>query len=71
MQPETLPEENIVTYLEKDFPGVVVERLKSANPAAYSSFKVTVGEADGPKIMNADLWPSGTRINRFFLARGT
>lgn len=56
-------------YLKNDFPGVRVEELKSSNPTVYSSFKVTVREVDGPRILDAGLWPSGTRINRFFLPR--
>lgn len=68
LHPDTTAEE-VETYLKIDFPQLKVEKLNSANPTAYSSFKVTTREADGPKILDAGLWPSGTRVNRFFLAR--
>lgn len=65
---------NVVLYLEANLAGneltdVRVEKLKSIDPTVYSSFKVSVRESDDPKILDAGLWPSGTRINRFFLAR--
>lgn len=65
----TTSAEDVKSYLGKDFPGVAVEQLKVANPEMYSSFKVTVPEKDEPRILDVNLWPSGTRINRFFLAR--
>lgn len=68
LHPDTTPED-VEAYLKNDFPGVLVEKLNSSNPTLYSSFKVTVRETDGPKILDAGLWPSGARINRFFLAR--
>lgn len=60
---------DVVDYLKVDFPGVSVEALKSANPALYSSFKVTVEAKDGSRVSEPGLWPCGTRINRFFLSR--
>lgn len=56
-------------YLKVEFPDVKVEKLNSANPTEYSSFKITIRELDEPKIVNAGLWPSGTRVRRFFLSR--
>lgn len=68
LHPDTTVEE-VEDYLKVDFPHVKVEILKSFNPAEYSSFKVSVREADGSRLANANLWPSGARINRFFLPR--
>lgn len=68
LHPDTTPEE-VAAYLKNDFVGVRVERLNSAHPSTYSSFKITVREVDGPRIMDGNLWPSGARVNRFFLAR--
>lgn len=68
LHPDTTSDE-VENYLKNEFPGVVVETLKSANPSVYSSFKVTVAEKDGDRILDAGLWPSGTRINRFFLPK--
>lgn len=60
---------DVEAYLCNQFPGVLVEKLNSSNPELYSSFKVTVKENDGDRILDESLWPNGTRINRFFLAR--
>lgn len=68
LHPDTSAED-VKAYLESDFPGVQVEKLKSFSPTVYSSFKVTVREKDEQRILDAGLWPSGTRINRFFHSR--
>lgn len=68
LHPDTKADD-VVNYLKTDFPSVLVETLKSANPAVYSSFKVMVEAKDGARVSDPGLWPSGTRINRFFLAR--
>lgn len=68
LHPDTTPDE-VLNYLKTDFPGVLVEKLNSSRPSLYSSFKVTVREEDGSKMLNADLWPNGARIRRFFLPR--
>lgn len=60
---------DVEAYLCNQFPGVLVEKLNSSNPELYSSFKVTVRESDGDRILDESLWPNGTRINRFFHAR--
>lgn len=52
-----------------DFSEIRVEKLQSRNPEAYSSFKLTVQEKDSQRIRDPKLWPSGARINRFFLPR--
>lgn len=68
LHPDTRTED-VTNYLRNDFPEVLVESLKSANPEVYSSFKVTVPQRDGPRILDVALWPSGTRVNRFFLPK--
>lgn len=44
-------------------------QLNSKHPELYSSFKLTVLEADTEKIRAADLWAQGIRLDRFFLRR--
>lgn len=68
LHPDTKKEE-LEIYLQTEFPGVQVEGLQSSSPTQYSSFKVTVKESEEQKILDPGLWPSGTRINRFFLPR--
>lgn len=65
----TTSTKDILDYLGADFPSVRVEQLKSHNPDDYSSFKVSVEDKDKEKICDASLWPSGARINRFFLSK--
>lgn len=61
--------DDVENYLKTEFPGICVENLVSSNPKQYSSFKLTVREDDEKRILNPELWPSGARINRFFLSR--
>lgn len=68
LHPDTSPRD-VEAYLRDGFPDVMVEKLNSSNPTLYSSFKVRVREADGPRMLDAGMWPSGARVNRFFLAR--
>lgn len=60
----------VESYLKQETPGARVEKLQSANPEQYSSFKITVSERYRDKISNPNMWPSGARIIRFFLCRG-
>lgn len=60
---------DITNYLKPMFPEVQVDPLKSRNPEAYSSFKVAVSEHNREEINKPSLWPSGARLNRFFLPR--
>lgn len=46
-----------------------VEAIKSKYPEIYSSFKITIKEADVPSILNPSNWPDGVIVNRFFLPR--
>lgn len=68
LHPDTT-EKDLTDYLGDKFTMVRVERLKSANPDTYASFKITVREDEGPRVADASLWPSGTRIRRFFLRK--
>lgn len=68
LHPQT-KKEDVEAYLQKEFPGVQVEKLDSSNPTIYSSFKVVIKESDEQRILDPGLWPNGTRINRFFLPR--
>lgn len=68
LHPDT-KKEDVEAYLQAEFRGVQVEKMDSSNPTQYSSFKIMVKESDGKRILDPDLWPSGARINRFFLPR--
>lgn len=61
--------EELVGYLKPDFPEVKVEKLNSAHPELYSSFKVTVLKENELKALNPELWPTGVRLSRFFVYR--
>lgn len=56
-------------YLQKIVPDLKVEKLNSRHPQDYSSFKISVPKSEMEKIMKPELWPSGVRINEFFLSR--
>lgn len=44
-------------------------QLTSKFPEAYSSFKLTVAYEDVDMLLNPDLWPKGTLIQKFFHRR--
>lgn len=58
-------------YLNQFVPSVVVEKLSARNPDRYSSFKVSVPEAEVQNLLNIDIWPQGIAVNRFFRSRRT
>ncbi|KAJ3641337.1 hypothetical protein Zmor_027849 [Zophobas morio] len=43
-----------------------IEKLNSKHPEIYASFKLTVDLNDVNAAMDPKIWPTGTRINRFF-----
>lgn len=65
----TTKTEDAITYLKPDFPEVQVEKLNSLHPDIYSSFEIGVNQKNREEVMNSNRWPSGVRINRFFLQR--
>lgn len=56
-------------YLKQFIPDCKCEILNSKHPDVYSSFKITVPLNDVDKVMNPDVWPVGTRVNRYFHRR--
>lgn len=62
-------QEVLKLHLNKIVPMVQVESLKSRNPEQYSSFKISIPILEAPKILKAELWPSGVVINQFFRPR--
>ena len=68
LSPETT-EEHLKTHLKNDFPEVVCEKMTSKYPNLYSSFKISVFEDNSQEVMNPNMWPAGTCINRFLFLR--
>lgn len=62
-------EDDVASYLKMRFPEIQVEKLQSRYPASYSSFKVSASQTNRNAITQPSLWPTGVRINRFFLGR--
>lgn len=58
---------SIVDMLKVHIPEVKCESLVPKHPGLYASFKVSVLEDSFKAAMNADIWPYGVCINRFFL----
>lgn len=61
--------DQIRAYLCKEFPEIECESLTSKYPENYASFKITVNADNYTCIMNPDVWPDGTFINKFFRKR--
>lgn len=61
--------DNIVDYLKATFPEIKCESLISKFPTSYSSFKLTVDVDNFEKVMNPDLWPQGTYLDKFYHPR--
>lgn len=62
---------SIVDMLKVHIPEVKCESLVPKHPGLYASFKVSVLEDSFKAAMNADIWPYGVCINRFFYKRKT
>uniref|UniRef100_V5GZG9 Uncharacterized protein n=1 Tax=Anoplophora glabripennis TaxID=217634 RepID=V5GZG9_ANOGL len=60
---------SISDMLRVHIPEVKCEALVSKHPGLYASFKVSVLEDNFKTAMDADIWPYGTCINRFFHKR--
>lgn len=59
-------EQAVSEYLKQFIPDCKCEILNSKHPEVYSSFKITVPLNDVEKVMNPNVWPVGTRVNRYF-----
>lgn len=71
LHPSTNAEDLSAFLLDAGFTGITCSALTSRRPNDYSSFKVSLPFDQLPNIRNPTLWPSGAKIDRFFLeARG-
>lgn len=61
--------EDLAAFLKPKAPEVECEVLQSKYPDKYTSFKVTVDLHSLEKLKNAEDWPDGTRVSRFFHKR--
>lgn len=68
LHPETRCEE-LTAYLRPNFPEVICTSLKPKHEGQYASFKISVYQQNFSKAMNAELWPEGTCISKFFHPR--
>lgn len=60
---------DIVQHLAKTAPEVTCEKLTSKYPTHYSSFKVTVNAQNLDTILDANQWPKGVYVTKFFYPR--
>lgn len=59
--------EELLQYLQgRDIANAKLEKLQSKYPEQYSSFKVSVPSDQVQDVLNPELWPTDTCINRFF-----
>ncbi|KAJ3644158.1 hypothetical protein Zmor_026830 [Zophobas morio] len=58
--------EQFQQYLVPKFSIINIEKLNSKDPEIYACFKLTVDLNDVNAAMDPKMWPTGTRINRFF-----
>lgn len=65
LSPNTTADE-MISFLQDDYPEVKCAVLNSKYPESYSSFKVTVNLDNLERIMKTDQWPAGTIVTRFF-----
>lgn len=68
LDPSTKPED-VMDFLSGEFPEVTCEVLQSRHPELYASFKVSLDRDNLEKAMNAETWPCGSIIRRFFIRR--
>ena len=68
LMPNTDTEE-VTNHLKPVAPKVAVHKLNSRYPSKYSSFQLTVNFENREAVMNPAIWPSGTKLNRFFHLR--
>lgn len=62
---------DLTDFLKDKFPEVHCEQGRSKFPESYSSFKVTINEANHNVAMNPELWPVGIYINKFFRGKNS
>ncbi|KAJ3646410.1 hypothetical protein Zmor_023999 [Zophobas morio] len=58
--------EDLIKYLEKDFPEVTCEKLRSKYPSCYSSFKVTIYHQNTSTALKPLTRSNGILVTRFF-----
>ena len=68
LSPDTTSDQ-VVNFLKADFPEVTCESVLSKYPERYSSYKITGDHLNKDKVMDADRWPQGTYIARYFQKR--
>lgn len=68
LHPDTTGE-NVKAFLKSNGFDVECEAIRSKFPEFYSSFKVAINLEEREKVMNANLWPKGAYVTRFFLRR--
>lgn len=60
---------DVTALLAVRFPEVKVVEMGSRFPDIYKSFKVTINSDNYEAIMTPEIWPAGTRVDRFFHRR--
>lgn len=68
LHPDTTAEE-LTSIINPTFPEAFCEKIKSMYPRFYSSFKVTINEANLNNAWNPEVWPKGAWVNQFFHSR--
>lgn len=68
LEPETTVEK-LTELMKPHFPELKCESLMSRHPSIYSSFKISILANNFVKAMDANLWPYGACVSRFFWKR--
>ncbi|KAJ3666660.1 hypothetical protein Zmor_002095 [Zophobas morio] len=61
--------DKVVEYLSNTTNDVTCEKLNAKKPEIYSSFKITIPASLTETVMDAEFWPQGVTINKFFRKR--
>ena len=63
-------EDDIIKYINDNFSidQVKIEKL-NINATNYNAFKLAVNFSDREKLLNADMWPCGIIVNKFYNRR--
>lgn len=68
LEPE-ITVEKLAELMKPHFPEMKCESLLSRHPSIYSSFKISIFANNFAKAMDANLWPYGACVSRFFSKR--
>lgn len=68
LDPKT-KDSDLMLYLKTMFSEVTCERLDSKYPDIYASFKVGIFDKNIDNFLKPNIWPEGTKINKFFHIR--